>query len=252
MTSSTNPLRSILVIGATSAIAQAVARLFAAEGCRLFLVGRDQAKLELVAGDLRARGAEAVGTYAADLANIGIHDPLLASALSFLGDCDAALIAHGVLPDQARCDRDPDYAAETFQVNLVSAVSLLLRIADYFERRGRGTIAAISSVAGDRVRRSNYVYGTAKAGLSAFLVGLRARFARSKVRIVTIKPGFVDTPMTAGLRKNPLYSDATSVARGIHRGMKRGRSVVYVPGFWRAIMLAVRLVPERIFSRLSL
>lgn len=143
-------------------------------------------------------------------------------------------------------------AVEAIGVNFVSAASLLSHLANLMEKRRGGTIAVISSVAGDRGRQSNYVYGAAKAGLSAFASGLRNRLQKSGVSVVTIKPGFVDTPMTAHVKKGPLFATPEAVARGIVKAIDRRKDVVYVPGFWRPIMWLIRSIPERIFKRLSL
>lgn len=237
----------VLVLGATSAIAQQVARLYAARGATLFLVARNEERLAAVANDLRVRGA-AVTTAVADLDDPDRHDEILDRAAPL----EVVLLAHGVLGDAHETERDPAAAAAVLRTNLVGPVSLLTRAAQRLEAQRRGCIVALSSVAGDRGRASNAVYGASKAGLAAFLSGLRNRLHASGVRVVTVKPGFVDTPMTAGLPKNPLYSPPERVAKDLVRAVDRGRDVVYTPWWWRIVMLAVRLVPERIFKRLSL
>jgi hypothetical protein len=157
-----------------------------------------------------------------------------------------------MLPDQARCEAQVSDTLAALEVNFTATVALLTLLANYFEAQGRGCIAVIGSVAGDRGRQSNYVYGAAKGGLDRFLQGLRNRLFRSGVSVVTLKPGFVDTPMTSGVKKNPLFSSAERAGRDVHRAIQRRRDVVYIPWFWGPIMALVRLLPESIFKRLHL
>jgi decaprenylphospho-beta-D-erythro-pentofuranosid-2-ulose 2-reductase len=240
-------MRRVLVLGATSAIAQQVARLCAARGAELFLVARNQERLASVADDLRVRGAS-VETAVADLDDAGRHEDLLARAAPL----DVVLLAHGVLGDPSETGRSAEAAEAVLRTDLVGPVSLLTRAAQRLEAQGSGCIVALSSVAGDRGRGSNAVYGAAKAGLTAFLSGLRNRLAPAGVRVVTVKPGFVDTPMTGHLAKNPLYASPERVARDLLRAIDTGADVVYTPWWWRFVMLLVRLIPERLFKRLSL
>jgi NAD(P)-dependent dehydrogenase (short-subunit alcohol dehydrogenase family) len=174
------------------------------------------------------------------------------AAWTAYGGLDVALVAHGVLPDQARCQADSDEALASLEVNLLSVVALLTPLANRFEAAGGGCIAVISSVAGDRGRQSNYIYGSAKGGLDRFLEGLRNRLFRSGVAVVTLKPGFVDTPMTAGLRQGPLFATARRAGRAVHRAIERRRDVAYIPWFWRPIMAIIRALPEPVFKRLRL
>jgi decaprenylphospho-beta-D-erythro-pentofuranosid-2-ulose 2-reductase len=241
-------LKRVLVLGATSAIAQETARLFAARGDALHLIARNPSRLTAVADDLRTRGASAVTTAAHDLdLDSG---QLIAEAAAALGGIEIVLLAHGVLGDAAEYDQSAEAAARVLQTNLVSPVALLTRIAPLLARGA--CIAAISSVAGDRGRKSNGVYGASKAGLDAFLSALRNRLFARGIRVVTIKPGFVDTPMTAHIPKNALFASPATVARGIVRAVDGSKDVVYLPFFWRLIMLVIRALPERIFKRLSL
>lgn len=245
-------MRKIFLAGATSAIAQACARIWAERGDALFLVARNAERLEAIAADLRVRGAKQVETRVLDLCDLEAHPGLVDEAVVKLGGIDMALIAHGTLGDQEAAQRDFEVAEAELRNNFISAASLLSVLANHMEAQGRGTLAAISSVAGDRGRQSNYVYGSAKAGLSAFLSGLRNRLHKSGVSVVTIKPGFVDTPMTAHVAKGPLFASPEKVGAAIVAAMEKGRAVVYVPTFWRLIMFVVRSIPERIFQRLSL
>jgi short-subunit dehydrogenase len=243
---------SVLVFGATSAIAVGFARALASHGARFHLVARDATKLEAVRGDLIARGAKAATTSIADLDLVDEHARLVSEAAASLGTIDAALIAQGTLPDQKRCETDLAYARAALLNNFTAPASLAAELANHFERQGRGTIAVIGSVAGDRGRASNYVYGSAKGALATFLAGLRARMRDKGVNVLTVKPGFVDTPMIAHLKKSPLWASADSVGSGILRAMESGRSEVYLPGFWRVIMFVIRHLPEPIFVRLKL
>lgn len=245
-------MRKVLILGATSAIAQETAKLFAADGDRLFLVARNAPRLAAVAQDLRVRGAEKVGQRVADLNDTAQHAGLLTEAASSLGGLDTVLIAHGTLSDQQACERDYALAERELRTNFLSAVSLLTHVANRFEQQGHGSIAVISSVAGDRGRRSNYVYGAAKGGLTVFLQGLRHRLRAHGVQVLTVKPGFVDTPMTRELKKGLLWVGPQAIARGIHQALGRRRDVVYLPWFWRGIMAALRALPEPLFTRLNI
>jgi decaprenylphospho-beta-D-erythro-pentofuranosid-2-ulose 2-reductase len=245
-------MNRILVLGATSAIAQATARLLAEQGASLFLVARNAERLEAVAQDLRIRGAAAVHSEVLDLDDVDAHERLIHRADVALEGLDAALLAHGVLGDQETCESDFATAAALLHTNFVSPASLLTHLANLLEPRGKGTLVVISSVAGDRGRQSNYVYGASKGGLTVWLQGLRNRLAPHGVRVLTVKPGFVDTPMTAHLPKNALFAQPDAIARGILRAVKGKRDVIYLPGLWRPIMTAVRAVPEAVFKRLKL
>jgi len=245
-------MRKILIIGATSAIAQATARLFAADGDRLFLAARNQEKLAAVAQDLTVRSGQKIGYQVADVNDVEAHKDLIQRAAVSLSGLDTVLIAHGTLSDQKRCEQDFLPAAQEFNTNFLSVVSLLTPIANRFERQGFGCIAVISSVAGDRGRQSNYIYGTAKGALTIFLQGLRNRLHKSGVHVLTIKPGFVDTPMTSEFKKGLLWVGPESIAKGIHKAIARKKNVVYLPWFWRGVMALIKAVPERIFCRLAL
>jgi short-subunit dehydrogenase len=245
-------MRKILIVGAASAIAEAVARIFAERGDAIFLVGRKAEALESIAADLKARGAKSVGMEIMDAGNVAAQAPMLDRAESFLGGLDTVLIAYGTLSDQKACEDSAELTALEIHNNAVSVVTLLTPIAARFEQRRLGTIAVISSVAGDRGRQSNYVYGSSKALVTAFLSGLRQRLYKAGVSVITIKPGFVDTPMTAAFRKGLLWAKPNQVATGIVRSIERSSSVVYLPSFWRPIMFIIRLIPETVFRRLRL
>lgn len=243
----------ILILGATSAIAERWARLRAGRGDRLLLVARDPDKLAAVAADLRARGAAEVLTAASDLADTGAAAGRFAEFVECLGGLDMMLVAYGVLGDQAAAQQDPTRLEQGLRANFLSAVVWCELAAGRFEQAGRGTLVALSSVAGDRGRRSNYAYGAAKAGLSAFLEGLAHRFAGTAVTVVSVKPGFVDTPMTAHVAKGgPLWATPEQVAADIEKAIARRRPVVYTPWFWWAIMLIIRNLPRPIFNRMKI
>lgn len=245
-------MSDVLILGASSAIAQEVAKLMAADGARLFLVARDPVRLDIIADDLRVRGAPQVDVLAVDLLERDRHPEIIAAAVDALSGIDTVLVAHGVLPDQAACEASVEAMLTTMDVNFLSTISLLTLLVEPIKERG-GTLAVISSVAGDRGRQSNYVYGAAKAGLSAFLQGLRNRLHDSGVQVLTIKPGFVSTPMTAHIEaRGALWAQPEDIAAGIVKAIASRKDEVYLPGFWALIMLIVRAVPEIIFKRLKL
>ncbi len=248
-------MNNIIIFGATSAIAEATAREWVGRGCSLFLVARNAAKLDAVREDLRVRAGpgQRIESAVADLNDFSRHAELIEQAERTLGGIDVALIAHGTLPVQLECERSVDKTLAELRTNALSVVSLVTLLANYFESRTAGTIAVISSVAGDRGRKSNYVYGAAKGMVTRFLEGVRHRLASKGVTVVTIKPGFVVTPMTKDFdRTGLLWAESQTVAHGIVRAVERKREVVYLPWFWRFIMFAIRHIPERIFKRLNL
>ena len=249
------PIRNILVFGATSAIAQEALRVLVQRGASAYCVGRSPDRLSAVIADLRVRAGpgQTVDGQAADLLDTDRHPALFTAARAALGDLDAVLIAHGTLPDQAQCETSVERTLAAIAENGTSAVSLLTIAGNELSARGSGVIAAISSVAGDRGRQSNYVYGASKSLVTTFMQGLRNRLAHRGVQVVTIKPGFIDTPMTAALPKSgPLWTTAARAGRAVADAMEKGRDVAYVPGYWFWIMTILRHVPERIFKRLKL
>lgn len=245
-------MRKVLIIGATSAIAQESAKRFAEGGDKIFLAGRSPEKLDALMADLRVRGADKVDSMALDLNDFDRHLYLITMASEVLGGLDTVLIAHGTLSDQKACEQDFQVALKEYHTNFLSVVSLLTLLANHFEAQGHGCLAVISSVAGDRGRQSNYFYGSAKGGLSVFLQGLRNRLAPSGVQVLTIKPGFVDTPMTSGFKKGALWVGPDAIATGIHRAICRRSDEVYLPWFWWGVMVIVKAIPERIFKHLKL
>ena len=243
-------MKRVLVVGATSAIAVAVLRELAQRGCVLLLAGRNTDRLNALANDLEARGAALVEVHHYDASEPGLARGL---AQATWGEgLDTLLLAHGSLPEQSEVQDDPQKTLDEFQVNALSPIELLSVFAPRFDVQGSGAIAVISSVAGDRGRQSNYLYGSAKSALSAYSQGLRNRLCKRGVSVVTVKPGFVDTPMTASFDKGILWASPQRVAKDILRSLDGPGGVLYTPGFWRYIMWVIRLIPERVFSRLSL
>jgi short-subunit dehydrogenase len=246
-------MKKILIIGATSTIAEHCARLWAVQGAQFFLVGRDAFKLGVLAADLGVRGAGAAHTWVMDATHISEHAAMVAAAIQALETFDIALIAHGTLPDQAACEQDAVQTLQEFTNNGTSVIALLTLLTHQFERQHRGAMAVITSVAGDRGRPSNYVYGSAKAAVSVFCEGLRARLFKTGVSLTDIRPGFVATPMTTGLvLPVALVAQPESVARRILAGIDQRVDVLYVPAFWLLIMFVIRNIPNSIFKRMKL
>lgn len=245
-------MKSVVIFGATSAIATASARIFAASGAALFLVARNAEKLDILKDDLIARGAKAVHCRLCNLDQIEEHESLYQEVKTALGQIDVAYIAYGVLGDQKAAEDSVEQTDAILRTNFFSVVSLLTILANDFEKARHGQIAVISSVAGDRGRQSNYLYGASKGALNVFLEGLRNRLYSAGVHVLTIKPGFVDTPMTAHVKKGPLFAQPDTVARDIARALKWKLNTLYTPWFWWPIMLIIRNIPEVIFKRLKL
>jgi len=244
--------RKVLIVGATSAIAEALARRLAARGDAIVLAGRDSARLTAIADDLRVRGAPVAQIATLDVDRLDDHPRFVDAAWQTLGPFDVVVVAHGTLPDQKACEASVTQTIAEMSTNFLGTVSLLTLIASRMQAQGSGTIAVITSVAGDRGRQSNYVYGAAKGGVTRFLQGLRHRLHAVGVKVVDIKPGFVNTPMTADLPKGPLWVTPARVARDIERALDRGVAEIYTPWFWRWIMLVVRTLPMAIFHRTKL
>jgi len=242
----TNP--RVAIFGATSAIAAEIARVYAGRGARLFLAGRDPAKLRAL---VEARGDAVAGFREVDLTAPGAAAAAVSAAIEALGGgLDVAVIAHGWLGDQLASERDVAEAERIIATNFVSVVALLVPLGNHFEAAGAGHIAVLSSVAGDRGRPRNYTYGAAKGALNIYLQGVRTRLWPRGVRVQTLKLGPVDTPMTTTHRKNLLFSRADAVAAEIVAAIDAGRAEAYVPWYWRQIMAVVRNIPEPLLQRL--
>ena len=246
-------MSTVLILGATSGIASALAKEFAAHKYDLVLGGRDRDELSALASDLSLRNSVRASVLAFDALDTQTHAAILTSFLTEAGNALAgAVVCIGYLGDQAKAQVDWDEARLILETNFTGCVSALNILANHFELRRTGFICALSSVAGDRGRQSNYHYGAAKAGLSVYLQGLRNRLFPAGVKVITVKPGFVDTRMTYGRPGLFLLASPESVAQGIFTAIVKGKSVVYLPWFWRPIMLIVRSIPETIFKRLKM
>jgi short-subunit dehydrogenase len=244
---------NVLIVGATSSLARAFATHLAKRGARLILAARNLDEAQRLAQDLKVRyGAEttALRFVAEDYKG---HLEFFEAALAKMGTIDGVFIAVGELGEQKACQVDFEQARRVIESNFTGVASLLTPVANYFEARRSGFIVAIGSVAGDRGRQSNYVYGSAKAALAAYMQGLRNRLASACVQVLTVKPGFLDTKMTFGkVAGGPLMADVDSVAKEIIRAIDAKQNVVYVPWFWAHIMQIIRMIPERLFMRLKL
>jgi len=243
----------ILIIGATSAIAQAFCkRSLQKEMHDFYLVGRNAEHLKNIVDDLKVRGAKNVYSALADLNQFLEYDKIIQNANTQLKGFDWVLIAHGVLGDQKIAEHDLTQTLEIINSNYVSQAALINLIANVMEKSGSGTIGVLSSVAGDRGRRTNYIYGSAKSAITCFLSGLRVRLFQSNVQVLTIKMGFVDTPMTAQFPKSPLWVKPDQIANALvplYENKKNGE--FYLPFFWRYIMLIIRCIPNFIFNKLN-
>ena len=245
-------MKTIMVFGATSAIAQAYVSRVAPRCERVVLLARDAKKLDQVSSHIEAISEATVVTHAVDLAETDKHEQLISQVFDGIDSVECVLIAYGVLTDQERCNTDTAYMLEQFNLNGTSTISLASLIGRELEQRASGTLAVIGSVAGDRGRQSNYCYGSAKASVESFLSGLRGYLSKSGVNVLTIKPGFVDTPMTRDFKKGLLWASADKVAKDIDSAVQKRRSVLYTPWFWRYIMLVIKSIPEFIFRKLPL
>jgi decaprenylphospho-beta-D-erythro-pentofuranosid-2-ulose 2-reductase len=245
-------MKRILIIGATSEIAKHCARIWAARGDELYLLARNEAHLQTIATDLKVRGASKVAINCVDLNDMDRHVELLNAAENAMGGVDIVLIAHGTLSNQKTCELSVEETLAEIKTNALSTISLLTLIANRFEAKKEGTICVISSVAGDRGRASNYVYGSAKAMVTAFTSGLRQRLHKSNVALITIKPGFVDTPMTAEFKKGFLWAKPNVVAAKIVSAIDKKKTEVYVPLFWWLVMIIIKGIPGKLFRKVSL
>lgn len=249
-----NNKKRIVIVGATSAIAENCARLWLEEQpTDLTLVGRDAQRTERVAADLKVRSPESE----IRIVQAEFLDPAAIKAtvenIILIGYVDIVLIAHGSLPDQADCQDDLSKCREALHVNGVSPVLYAEAFAIHMKKNNHGTIALIGSVAGDRGRKSNYVYGAAKGLLTRYAQGLQHRFADTAVKVVLIKPGPTDTPMTAHLKgKNAKLASVESVAKQIIEGVEAGKPVIYAPGKWWLIMMIIRHLPTLVFNKLDI
>ncbi|MEM9425190.1 MAG: SDR family NAD(P)-dependent oxidoreductase [Pseudomonadota bacterium] len=240
-----------LVIGATSTIARAFARQAAARGDSLLLAGRDMGELELIAADCKFRGAPLAEAIAFDARDPSTFDPIVKRGEATEGTLSAAVFV-GSMPDQVEIDADPALVDGTITDSFTGPARLLTMLAPLMEERGAGTIAGVGSVAGDRGRLGNYVYGASKAGFHAYLSGLRNRLGRSGVHVITVKPGTVDTAMTWGMEKLPFVAPPDKIASDILRAADKKKDIIYTPLIWWPIMTIIRTIPERVFKKMEI
>lgn len=245
----------VIVLGALSAIGEETARIHAESGARLVLAGRNEERLQALAADLKTRGASDCAIVATDLAEVTDKASAFADMVRQLdGKVDVVYVFYGILGDQKRAEQDAAYAEASLKTNFLSAAEWCGAAANTLEKADHGALVVVSSVAGDRGRQSNYVYGAGKAGLTTLVEGIAHRLAPSKARAVVVKLGFVDTPMTAHIdKKGPLWASPEAVAaKLVAVARKPSRPIIYVPWFWQLIMLIVRNVPAPLFHRTRL
>lgn len=253
MQDSLGAVQSVLVLGAASDIAQATLRALVARRTRtIVLAGRDPESLSPLADELRARGAETVETVAFDALDIESHAAFIDDVFDRVGDIDLALFAFGVLGDQQQAERESDAAVDIARVNYLGPLSVGVPLAQRMRAQGHGTIVVLSSVAGERARRSNFVYGSSKAGMDAFFQGLGDSLLGSGVKVMVVRPGFVHTKMTDGMEAALFPTTADAVAHAIVRGLERGNETVWVPSTLRYVMSALRHVPRPVFRKLPI
>ena len=242
---------NIIIIGATSEIAKEVGRIYASQNNEFFLVGRDVQRLDSIKSDYLVRGSAKVLTYVADLDESSTFQQIFNQCCAHFKQIDLLILAHGSLPDQVGIENNFLEVERYAKTNFISYTSLLTVFANKFELQKNGSIAVFSSVAGDRGRRSNYIYGSFKAGIQAFLEGYAARMSRAGVHVLDIRPGMVDSPMTSHLKKGLLFASADKVAQDIVKSITKKKSVLYTPFFWRYIMIIIKNIPRKFFYKLN-
>jgi decaprenylphospho-beta-D-erythro-pentofuranosid-2-ulose 2-reductase len=245
--------QSVLVLGGGSEIAVATVRRLIRERCRtVVLAGRDPEALARPAKELEAAGAPSVSVVPFDGLDFASHAGFVRDVFAEHGDFDLVVLAFGVLGDQDLAERDGAEARRIVESNFTGAVSVLVPVVDALRTQGHGTVVVLSSVAGERARRSNFVYGSSKAGLDAFCQGLGDSLLGSGVRIVIVRPGFVHTKMTEGMAPAPMSIEADAVADAIVAGLGRGSETIWAPSQLRFVMSALRHIPRPVFRRLPL
>ena len=244
--------KTILILGATSMIARMAARAWAKRGHDLYIASRDQNELERIASDLAIRYDVAVKSQVLDVSDMESHEKFIQEVWEKTGGFQGVLLASGYMGSQAKALADFQEAKKIIDVNYVGACSILTHCANILAKQQNGFIAVITSVAGDRGRQSNYVYGSAKGGLNVFLEGLRNRLQSVGITVLTIKPGFVDTAMTYGRAGMFLVASPETIGEEIVKAVEKKKNVVYLPSFWRWIMCIIKSIPECLFKRLKL
>ncbi len=246
-------VQSVLLLGGTSDIGLATVRALVARRARtVILAAREPSRLEATATELRAAGATSVELVEFDADDTAAHPAFVEDVFNRGPDIDLVLLAFGVLGHRAGIDLEPDEAVRIVRTNYVDAVSVLLPVVRQLRAQGHGTVAVLSSVAGERVRKSNFVYGSSKAGLDGFAQGLADSLVGSGVQVLIVRPGFVTTRMTAGLERPPLSTTAEAVASQVLKGLQRGAHIVWVPPVLRWVMMIVRHMPRALFRRIPL
>lgn len=242
----------VVILGANSFIARALSAEMLKEGWDVLMASRNTEELERVTKDLGLKYGKDVKFMEFDATDYETHKRFWDNVLKDFGDIDVAVISFGYLGDNDKALKDFSEVRKIVETNYLGAISIINIISDYMEHRGKGIIVAISSVAGDRGRAKNFIYGSAKAGLTQYLSGLRAKMFKKGVKVITVKPGFVNTPMTKGLNiPKPLLSTPERVAKDIFKAIKKGKDIVYTPFYWWFIMLVIRAIPEWMFKRLD-
>jgi len=241
--------QNVLVLGATSGICQAVLQTLCADQCAFTLIARHETKLQSIAADLKVRGAKKVEVIAGDLSAVDGQAALIDRAWPKSQAFDLAIVAYGIMFEQVDCQSQSALTVQTMNVNAISRMTLCEILASRFLEQKRGTLIGISSVAGDRGRQSNYIYAASKAAFSAYLSGLRARLCKEGIHVMTVKPGIIDTPMTAHIQKRPFVVPPSIAAKYIVSGARSKRDVVYTPPIWGWIMLVIKHIPEFLFKK---
>lgn len=243
----------ILILGATSAIAHAFAKRYAKEGDHVFtLMGRNLQSLNACASELSALGNNVIYPIVVDFMNPSDIIHAINESIQSVGSIDIAVLAQGSLSDQEKAKIDIQYLHDEFMLNAMSMIIPAQYIANHFKENNSGILIGIGSVAGERGRKGNYAYGSAKSAIHTFLSGIRNDIGNEHIRIMTIKPGFVATPMTSHLKQSPLFVKPDFIAKEIIRGIEQGQDVMYIPSYWRIIMMIIRALPEKIFMKLNI
>jgi decaprenylphospho-beta-D-erythro-pentofuranosid-2-ulose 2-reductase len=243
-------MRTVLIVGAKSDIAKEVARVYAKQGYNLYLAARETDSLEAFANDITIRHGISVSLKVLDMVDFENHEDFYNSLEP---KPHGVIVVAGYMVEQKVCEATLSETLETINVNYTGAVSLLNSVANDMEQRKSGFIVGVSSVAGDRGRKANYIYGSAKAGFSAYLSGLRNRLFESGVSVLTVKPGFVATKMTEGLDlPKRLTAQPQEVAKDIFQAQQKGQNTLYTKWIWRYIMLIIKHIPESLFKKMSI
>jgi hypothetical protein len=243
----------ILILGATSAIAHAFAKRYAKEGNHVFtLMGRNQQHLNACASELSALGNNVIDPIVVDFMNASEIIQAINKSIQSVGSIQIAVLAQGSLSDQERAKIDFQYLHDEFMLNAMSMIIPAQCIANHYKENNSGILIGIGSVAGERGRKGNYTYGSAKSAFHTFLSGIRNDIGSQHIHIMTIKPGFVSTPMTSHLKQSPLFVKPDFIAKEIIRGIEQGLDVMYIPSYWRFIMMIIRALPEKIFMKLNI